>query len=146
VTTRVLTQRQDVGRLTALILNLGLPVTVTVEKGKKRSAEQNNLQRLWCIEIAEQLGDQTAEQVRGEIKLRFGVPILRHGSEEFCEQYDRLIKSLPYEQKLDLMQEPIDFPVTRLMSVKQKREYLDTVNAYYSDKGVILTQPDGDAW
>jgi hypothetical protein len=41
------------------------------------------------------------------------------------------------------MAEPIDFPVTRQMTTKQKTEYLDGVFKALSEQGVILTMPDG---
>ena len=126
-----------------LIAGRALPFTVEIVAGRKRSTEQNSLQRRWITEIAEQLGDRTAEEVRGECKLRFGVPILRAENEIFCEKYDRIIKPLPYETKLALMMEPLDFPVTRLMTVAQTTKYLDAISRFYSEQGVILSQLDG---
>lgn len=48
------------------------PMTVNIEKGlvKKRSNDQNNLQRLWFNEL-EQQGDMTAEEYRAYCKLHF---------------------------------------------------------------------------
>jgi hypothetical protein len=108
---------------------------------KKRSYEQNKLQRMWVKELSEQ-GDMTPEQYRGLCKLTFGVPILRLENDEFREQYDRTIKPLPYEVKLDIMMEPMDFPVTRLMSVKQKSDYLDQIFRHWSQEGFHLTRPE----
>lgn len=119
-----------------------LPFTVEIADGRKRSSEQNRLQRLWLKEIAEQLGDRTAEEIRGDAKLRFGVPILRAEDETFREKYDRIIKPLPYETKIELMMEPMDFPVTRLMSVDQKTRYLDAIYRHYIEQGIELTNPD----
>ena len=42
-----------------------LPFTVDITGGRRRSTEQNRLQRLWLNEIAEQLGDRSAEEIRG---------------------------------------------------------------------------------
>lgn len=122
-----------------------LPFTVEIVDGRRRSSEQNRLQRQWINEIAEQLGDRTPEEVRAECKLRFGVPILRAESEIFRKKYDRLIKSMPYETKLELMAEPMDFPITRLMNVKQKTQYLDAIQRHYAEQGVVLTQPESQA-
>ena len=116
---------------------------MSVVKGNKRSVEQNRLQRLWCVEISDQLGDRTPEEVRGYCKLAIGVPILRAESETFREQYDRVIKPLPYEQKLAVMMEPLDLPVTRYMTTKQKAQYLDAVFKHFTEQGVVLTQPEG---
>ena len=60
-----------------------LPMTVSVTLGRRRSADQNRLQRKWMNEISEQLGDQTPEEVRGYCKLTIGVPILRAENEKF---------------------------------------------------------------
>jgi hypothetical protein len=103
--------------------------------------QQNKLQRLWLNEIAEQLGDQSAEEVRGYCKLTIGVPILRAENETFRERYDLIVKPLPYEQKLALMMEPLDFPITRLMTTKQATAYLDGVHRHFSEKGIVLTDP-----
>lgn len=113
---------------------------VTVELLKeRRSRQQNRYQHLWHNEAAKQLHDESAEDKRAYCKLVFGVPILRTDSEEFKEQYDRLIKPLPYENKLALMKEPIDFPVTRLMTVEQKTRYLELIQHHYATQGVRLT-------
>lgn len=117
------------------------PYTVTITRGKRRSTSQNRLNRLWAGEIAEQLGDQTPEEVRGLMKLQFGVPILRAENEAFCEAYDRYIKPLPYETKLALMQEPLDWPVTRLFVTDQEHRYLDSIYQFFTAKGVVLTVP-----
>lgn len=120
--------------------------TVSITQGVKRSVEQNKLQRLWILELTEQMQrdnpDITSEDVRATIKLHYGVPILREENESFKLQYDRVVKPLEYSAKLELMKEPIDFPVTRLMSVKQNKQYLDTVYREFSMKGFVLTDPD----
>jgi len=95
----------------------------------------------WMGEIAAQLGDQTAEEVRGYCKLTIGVPILRAVHEGFRERYDAIVRPLPYEQKLALMMEPLDFPVTRLFTTKQATAYLDGVHRHFSEKGIALTDP-----
>ncbi|WP_052704395.1 hypothetical protein [Halomonas sp. S2151] len=106
----------------------------------KRSLDQNRLQRLWCREAGEQ-GDMTAEEYRGQMKLHHGVPIMRRDSEEFAEKYDRLIKWRPYEEKLEFMQSPFDFPVTRGMNKQQKTEYLNAVYVDLTGRGFRLTDP-----
>ena len=132
----------DRGLLIKLIKERKTPFTVEITDGRKRSVEQNRLQRLWMNEVAEQLGDRTPEEVRGDAKLRFGVPILRAENEVFCEKYDRLIKHLSYETKVELMMEPLDFPVTRIMTVDQKSRYLNDFSRYYAGKGVMLTDTE----
>lgn len=119
------------------------PFTVSLKAGVEsaRSLEQNRLQRLWISEVSEQLGDEK-EAVRAYMKLRIGVPILREEDEDFRTQYDSIVKPLPYEQKIELMREPIDFPVTRLMTKKQKGVYLDQCYHHFSEQGLYLTEPD----
>ena len=118
-----------------------LPLTVQITSGRIRSGEQNRLQRKWIGEIAEQLEGETTEDVRAYCKLRFGIPILRAENPEFKASYDRVIGGLSYEQKIEAMQQPLDMPITRLMSVDQKARYLDDMSRYYTAQGVILTIP-----
>jgi hypothetical protein len=119
-----------------------LPYTLTLTDGRRRTVDQNRLQRLWMGEIAEQLGDQTPEEVRGYCKLAIGVPILRAENDAFREAYDKHIKGLPYETKMAMMMEPLDWPVTRLMTTAQKSRYLDGVQRRFAEQGVRLTQPE----
>lgn len=142
MTTRVIRNPWDIDALVKLLTARAAPFTVTIAKGVPRSSDQNRLQRMWCQEAAEQLGDRPAEEIRGDAKLRFGVPILRAENEPFREKYDRLIKPRPYAEKLELMMEPLDFPVTRLMTTKQKTAYLDSFAAFYAGLGVRLTIPE----
>lgn len=139
---RVIRSPLDIDALAKLLAARALPLTVTIAAGVPRSGDQNRLQRKWCQEVAEQLGDRTGEEIRGDGKLRFGVPILRAEHTEFAEKYDRLIKPRPYAEKLELMMEPLDFPVTRLMTTKQKTQYLDQFAAFYAKQGVNLTIPE----
>lgn len=132
----------DKDMLTKFIASRRLPFTVTVTDGKHRTTHQNRLQRQWMVEIAAQLGDRTPEDVRGECKLTFGVPILRNENEAFRIRYDEVIKPLPYELKLKLMMEPFDFGVTRIMTTRQKTNYLDAVHRHYSEMGLVLTNPE----
>jgi hypothetical protein len=141
MTQRIVRDEKDRERLLTFLRGLKTPFTVTIARGKNRSIDQNRLNRLWCNEIAEQLGDRTAEEVRGELKLRFAIPILRAENDDFAEKYDRIIKNLPYETKLELMQMPIDLPATRLMTTPQFTRYLDEVYRFYSGQGIVLTEP-----
>ena len=128
--------------LLRLLENRRPPFTVDITDGRRRSVEQNRLQRQLINEIAEQLGDRTPEQVRAECKLTLGVPILRAENEEFRAKYDAVVRPLPYEQKLAIMAEPLDLPVTRLMTVSQKTRYLEAIYQHFGEQGVVLTQPD----
>tara|TARA_R110000851_G_scaffold133381_4_gene268217 strand:- start:510 stop:854 length:345 start_codon:yes stop_codon:yes gene_type:complete len=113
---------------------------MTITKGAPRTIEQNKLQRKWLLEAQEQ-GDQTAEEYRAYCKAFFGVPILMNELDGFKEQFQRITAHLNYEQKLELMAVPLDFPVTRLMNTKQKSTYLDKVYGYFTGLGFQLTEP-----
>jgi hypothetical protein len=138
---RIVTDERERRMLIKLIEGQKLPFTATVTRGKHRTYLQNRLQRMWCNEVSEQLGDQTPEEVRGYCKLRMGVPILRAENESFCAKYDAIIRPLTYEQKLECMMEPLDFPITRLMDTSQKGRYLDEIYRHFTEQGVILTVP-----
>ena len=143
MTTRVIKTESDRALLIQYLKARPLPYTVDIVKGKRRSVEQNKLNRLWIAEIAEQLGDQTPEHVRGFCKLTMGVPILRAENTLFRERYDAVVRPLPYETKLALMQEPIDLPVTRLMTTDQEHRYLEAVCQFFVERGIVLTDPEG---
>lgn len=141
MTTRFLETDHDRRMLIRFLEDQPLPITVALTKGGKRSLRQNKLQRLWINEIAEQLADQSPEEVRGYCKLTIGVPILRAENDTFRERYDAIVRPLPYEQKLALMMEPLDFPISRLMTTKQATAYLDGIHRHFSEKGIVLTDP-----
>ena len=142
MTTRILRKPSDIDALASLLQARKLPVTVSVVSGENRSSEQNRLAWKWYGETAEQIGDRTIEEVRGDAKLRFGVPILREDNDAYRETYDRLIRPRSYEDKLALMMAPHDMAVTRLMTTKQLTRYLDAFAAFYAAQGVHLTMGD----
>jgi hypothetical protein len=124
------------------ILGLELPFAASVFEGSKRSLAQNRLQRLLCNEIASQWEGHSPEYVRAYCKLTIGVPLLSEDSEAFRETYDRLLKPMAFEQKIEIMAEPMDLPVTRIMTVAQKSEYLSGIYDHFSSKGFVLTKPE----
>lgn len=142
VSARIIRTDADRELACAFLREQKLPLSVTIKKGGLRTVEQNRLQRMWCNEISDQLGDQTPEEVRGFCKLTMGVPILRADDEDYCALYDERIRPLPYETKLAYMMLPFDFAVTRIMTVEQKTRYLDSVHRFFSSKGIVLTSPD----
>ena len=122
------------------VIDKPLRVVVEVYK-KKRSIEQNKLQRKWLNEAADQLKEFTAEEYRGYCKLHFGVPILRSENEDFREAYDRVIRPLSYEKKILCMCVPLDFQITRLMDTKQHATFLDAMYQFFTGLGAKLTDP-----
>lgn len=141
---RIVEDEFERDRLISFIANQPVPFTVTISKGGRRSIAQNKLQRLWMKEISEQLGGtfETPETARGYCKLVHGVPILREADEAFKAQYDKIVKPLPYADKLACMMVPIDLPVTSRMNTKQLTAYLDAVHREFSTQGVELTIPE----
>ena len=142
--TIILAHPRDVARALYLIESLSLiPVHVVEirEHKEDRSGAQNRLSHLWYKAAADQLKDETAEQKRAFCKLTLGVPIRRE-NEKFREVYDRVIRPLTYEQKLEIMVVPIDFPVTRDMGVKEMARYLEAMEIFFSGIGVDLPRPE----
>ena len=142
MTTRVLKTEDDRDRYKRLVDTYKLPCTVSVVKGQKRSDKQNRTQRLWYNEAAEQLADETAEEKRAYCKLHFGVPILRNEVDAYQEAYDRIVRPLEYEQKLEIMAVPLDFHVTRIMTTSQHKKFLDAVWNHFRGQGVDLSDPE----
>jgi hypothetical protein len=101
-----------------------------------RSSQQNRLYYSLLKELSEQ-GDSTIDEYRAISKLHIGVPIMRT-DDEFRARYDKVIKPMPYETKLELMR--MDFPVTSLMTVEQMQTFIDNFYAYWSGKGFILSE------
>jgi hypothetical protein len=139
--TKIIREPDHVDALAAMLRFRKLPITVTWTQGAPRSHAQNRLAQRWFTDIATQLGDQTHEDVRAECKMRFGVPILRAENEAFRLSYDRVIKPLPYEEKLEAIK-AFDLPVTRLMTVKQMTDFMDAMQKHWSIQGVRLTDPE----
>lgn len=123
-----------------------MPFRVEIKEGVLRTSRQNRLQRLWMNEIAAQMGDRTAEEVRSYCKLHIGVAIVKAENEGFAETYDSVVKPLPYETKLKLMAEPLDMPVTRLMSTKAKTQYLNEIYQHFTVQGIVLPLPEDMKW
>jgi len=145
MSSHVVKSETDLSALMTTLKGQKRPFTVDIRKGKHRSVEQNRLQRRWLGEIFGQLTEaatfHSPEDVRGFCKLTFGVPIMREDS-GFRDGYDRIIKPLSYESKIEIMKEPLDFSVTRLMTTEQKTRYLDAIYKYFTERGLHLTQPE----
>ena len=104
--------------------------------GKDRSLDQNDMTFELYTRIGRTLYGGDVEHARRECKLRHGVPILREEDDKFKESYDRTLKPLGYNSKLEIMQW---FPVSSLMTVKQCRQYIDSIMDHYAQKGVDVS-------
>lgn len=136
---RIIANEMDLASFTRFLGNLKLPVTVEWVQGRDRTRDQNALQWMWATEAAQQLGDRTADEMQRDWKLRHGVPILREDSAEFRAVYDKAIRPLPYEQKLEAMR---FIPVSSEMKVKQMIRFLDAIERECLEQGIALTAPD----
>ncbi len=122
--------------------NHDLPAAMTLTKHKRnRSAEQNSLSHVWYQQVAAKLREDTAAGVKGFCKLNFGIPILRTDT-DFSSMYDSTIKTLSYEQKIEIMTFPDMFPVTSLMKTDQLSLYLEHIQAHYADSVQLLFPGD----
>lgn len=137
--TRVVKNADELALLKVYLDGRKRPFSVDITEGRDRSTEQNRLAWKWYIEISDQTGEDR-EDVRARCKLEHGVPILRQEQEKFCATYDRLIRPLPYPEKLALIRD-IELPVTSLMNVEQMSRYLDIVFRRHAEIGVVLTIP-----
>lgn len=136
---RIIASTHDLDAFIRLLGELKQPFTVEWVQGRDRTRDQNALQWLWATEAAHQLGDRTAMEVQHDWKLRHGVPILREDSAEFRATYDRTLKPLGYEQKVEAM---AFIDVTSILKVRQMVRYLDAVQRECAENGIHLTDPD----
>lgn len=144
--TKVLREASDIEGLSRLLMARDkFPMTITITQGAPRSDLQNRLCQRWFTDISRQLGDQSHDYVRAFCKLTIGIPILRAENEEFKGQYDRVLKHLSYEEKLEAIR-VFDFPVTRLMQTKQMTQFMDEMQRYWGEKAIRLTDPEALKW
>lgn len=111
---------------------------ISIKAGKDRSLDQNAIAHAWFSQIANELREQTALQVKAECKLTIGVPILRAEDEDFRKFYDNSIRLMTYEDKLAAMS---FLPVTSLMTVKQLSQFLVGMQETYRKRDVALEFP-----
>lgn len=118
-------------------------VVVSMRPGKNRTLDQNALWFAFYKRIAEmtQIGDPA--DARRYCKLHHGVQILLNEDQEFQESWYRVMRHLPYEEKLAMMGEcklfgPDGFPVTSLFNRAQGIAYTDRIVVEFSAKGVFF--------
>lgn len=136
---RIIRTPDDLAELFKFIGGLKLPITVSWVAGADRSDEQNRTMWMWANEVAGQLQDREAADVQAEWKLELGIPILR-GDDAFREAYDKTVKGLTYEDKIKIMRD-LDFPVTRLMKVRQMCRFMNAIHHRCIEMGLQLTEP-----
>lgn len=107
--------------------------------GTKRSLDQNAIAAVWYGQVANELREGSALDVKCECKLTIGVPILRAEDADFREAYDAVLKGLSYEQKLIAMRQ---WPVTSLMTKDQLSQYLAAMQEAYAGRVALEFPPD----
>lgn len=117
------------------IRSMPLPFQVELVQGDDRSLAQNRTSWKWFTEIGKSEG-MTAEEVHRDCKAYVGVPILIRDNQDFAETYNRCIRPLPTETKLEAM-DLID--VTKIMTTRQMAEFMEGVRNRYPH--VELTEP-----
>ena len=133
------------GSVVAFLAQAQPPYVVTFKAGEEtRRDRQNRFAFEAYKQVAKILGDRTVNDVRAESKLHIAVPVLRAEDDDFRAKYDRVIMPMTYETKLELMVEPFDFPVTRLMTVKQMAEYITRTLAHWDKQGASVMLPEYD--
>lgn len=113
----------------------------TCGRRAKRSTEQNSISHAWYSQIANELPEDDALGWKCYCKLHHGVPILRAEDAQFKEFYDSAIKGMDYEKKLTAMR---FLPVTSLMDKPQLSAYLESVQADFMRRGVMLEFPEAE--
>jgi|TARA_R110000850_G_scaffold127431_4_gene246491 hypothetical protein len=143
-TTKSLIQTvQEKVRLLNEIKHQAIPFQIAIKEGTDRSLGQNRLLHKWNNEVAKWFGDRDAADVHAENKLHIGVRMLMAENEDFKEQWTRLIKGrFTTEEKLELMSEPTDYPITRIMTTKQMSRFMELVHQKYTSQGLRLTDPE----
>lgn len=114
---------------------------ISVKEGKGRSVEQNAVMHGWFAQVARELREDNARGVKRFCKLHFGVPILRAEDDDFRAAYDRVIKPLPYADKLVAMD---ILPVTSAMTTIQLEACMTDIQDHYGQPkhgGVKLAYP-----
>lgn len=119
-------------------------VVVSLRPGKDRTLDQNALWFAMYKRISEmtQIGDPA--DARRYCKLHFGVQILLNEDSGFQAAWYRVMRHLPYEEKLALMGEhklfgPDGFPVTSLFNRAQGIQYTDRMDTYFTGQGVVFS-------
>ena len=99
-----------------------------------RSMPQNSLWAVWYGLIGKEVG-QTAEEVKRECKLLYGVPILCAEDRAFSRVWEAKFANDTYEQQLYMMRY---LPVTSLLSKGQGIIYTETLQREYAKQQIVL--------
>lgn len=134
---------QKAGKEVVELLNSGKAVDVIVQEHvdtKARSVPQNRLiyEAYKRIGVTLYGGDEL--HARRECKLMIGCAILYRESDGFVRTFDKVIRPLPQEIRLEAMDL---ISVSSIMTVKQCKEFITNVINQYTLRGVYFADLDG---
>lgn len=132
--------QEDAASLSEYLVGLPLPFSVSIGGGLTRTKSQNALLHKWYGEIAAQLGDTDAHQVKGECHRKWGLTI-RLRDEVFAFVWKRSAVGLNYEQECKFLASGA-LNVSSAMSPKELTEYMDAMSREYRLRGFFLTDPE----
>lgn len=108
-------------------------VRVTALAGRDRTLDQNRMFFELYTHIGEQLYGGDVEHARAEVKLDYGLPILRRDDEELGALCARTLDFLARDKQLEFIRH---MSVTSDMTRGQARECIDRVMDAYAEQGV----------
>ena len=135
---RILRDERDLEAWSAFLRAQAFPMTVSQAKGAKRSNPQNSTLHAWFSQIAAETG-QTPAEAKGEIKLRFGLPIMQTENAAWIAEWMPLYGPLSYAQRLKLFEV---IPLTSKLTTRQMAALMDAVQREYRAQGIPLIDPD----
>lgn len=135
---RILFDERDRKAWLAFMSAQPLPCTVSLTKGARRSLPQNSLFHSWVGQIAMETGE-TQGAAKGEVKLRYGLPIMERDNPAWMAKWEPLYGPLNYAQRVVLFE---ILPMTSLMTTRQMKELMDGMQRDYLQQGIMLIDPD----
>lgn len=143
MTSRILHSPDEVDAMAKILrARTKWPIRVQVTEAKEaRTAAQNRTLHMWFGEIARELGDSTAEEVKAHCNLTYGRPIMARDDEEWQSAFGYIFDSLNHASKLKAIR-VLDLPFTRRMNVDQLSEYMEQMQRDYREMGIFLTDPE----
>ena len=121
-------------------------VRVTLIEGRNRTLDQNALSFQLYTDLHKAKSDvfPSVDDARAYCKLHFGIGIRRQ-EDDYNSVYATMIKDrFSYEEKLKLMVDPVDFPVTRGMSRAQFSQYVEMILNAFPDVNFRSINSEGE--
>ena len=125
------------------LMNAGKSVDLIVQEHvdvKARSVPQNRLIYAIYKRIGDTLYGGDELHARRECKLMIGCKILYRESDEFVKTFDKVIRPLPQEIRLEAMDL---ISVSSIMTVKQCKQFITDCMNQYTLRGCYFADLDG---